>query len=204
MYLLRRSRKKAFHNSLCCCLEPNLEQDSLSIFMKSKKTSSKSESLPSISQSSVDFEPIENMFLKALDVRVLPSQKYSRFWFALFWLLDCNAAWTGLITKCSEFDLNGTAPYINFPWIFIYLHEIWLFELPLLCYISSSQVCTSIWDQNKMDQLWLYVGLDGYQKEKEIETAILKTACQVPIYRLQGNIVSREYWKHLSKLFLKS
>ena len=48
--------KSTNQSSLCWCLEPNLVHDSLCIFMKSMKISSKSSSLPSISQLGVDFE----------------------------------------------------------------------------------------------------------------------------------------------------
>ena len=50
--------ENALQNTLCWCLEPNLEQDSLCIYMKSMKISSKSDSLSSISQSGVDFKHI--------------------------------------------------------------------------------------------------------------------------------------------------
>ena len=56
-------KKKTIQNSLCWCWETNLEQNSLSIFMKSMKISSKSDSLPSFSQSVVDFEQILDKFL---------------------------------------------------------------------------------------------------------------------------------------------
>ena len=51
------------HNFLRLLLEPNLEQDSLFIFMKSMKVSSTSDSLLSISQWRVDFEPISIKFM---------------------------------------------------------------------------------------------------------------------------------------------
>ena len=47
----------------------------LCIFMKSMKKPSKSDSLPSISQSEVDFKTFYNKFLKALGLRVLQSYK---------------------------------------------------------------------------------------------------------------------------------
>ena len=47
----------------------------LCIFMKSMKKPSKSDSLPSISQSGVDFKTFKNKFLKALGLRVLQSYK---------------------------------------------------------------------------------------------------------------------------------
>ena len=61
-------------NSLCWCLESYLEHDSLCIFMKSMKISSKSDKLKSISQSGLDFIQFFNKFLKAMGLRVLPRQ----------------------------------------------------------------------------------------------------------------------------------
>ena len=40
---------------------------------------------------------------------VLPSQKYSQFSFVFCMLYNLNAAWTGLLTKYSEFDLYHTS-----------------------------------------------------------------------------------------------
>ena len=46
-YMQRMAPKIVF----CWCLEPNLEKDFIYIFIKSMKISSKSDTLPSISQS---------------------------------------------------------------------------------------------------------------------------------------------------------
>ena len=53
-------------NCFCWSWDPNLEQDSFCIFMKSMKISSISDSLPSVSQSEVDIEQIKNKFKEAL------------------------------------------------------------------------------------------------------------------------------------------
>ena len=89
-------------------MKPNLEQDFISIFMKSMKISSKLDILTSISQSWVDFEQIWNKFLDPFGLRVMPNQKYSKKCLAFRLLFDCNAAWTGILTKYSEFDLYET------------------------------------------------------------------------------------------------
>ena len=64
---------------MCGCLETNLWQDPLSIFMKSIKLSSESDSLSSIIQSKMDFEQIFNKLLEALGPQIRPSKKYSHF-----------------------------------------------------------------------------------------------------------------------------
>ena len=40
----------------------------------------------------------------------MPSQKYSKKCLAFSLLLDCNDAWTGFLTKYSEFDLSSPSP----------------------------------------------------------------------------------------------
>ena len=72
-------------------------QDSICIFMKSMKISSKSDTLPSIWQSGVDFQQIENKFLEQLGLRVIPRQKYSQLFVSFFLskYSDYMAAWTG-------------------------------------------------------------------------------------------------------------
>ena len=87
---------------ICWCLEPNLEQDSICIYMKSVKISSKSDTCPSISQSGVAFQQIKKKFLEHLGLTVLPSQKNSQFTLAFSLFYEYNAAWTGFLTKYSE------------------------------------------------------------------------------------------------------
>ena len=73
-------------DNFCKKFEPNsiLYQDFISIFMKSVKVSSKSDSIPYIYQSGVEFKWILNMFLRGLGMMILPSQKKIQFVFLLY------------------------------------------------------------------------------------------------------------------------
>ena len=62
LYFLRNTPQ----NKLCWCLEPDHEQESFCIFIKSIEMSFISDTLPSISQSWVDFEQSKNKFLDPL------------------------------------------------------------------------------------------------------------------------------------------
>ena len=49
-----------------------------------------------------------------MGLRVKPSQKYPKKCLAFSLLFDCNAAWTGFLTKYSEFDLmTKYVPWAN-------------------------------------------------------------------------------------------
>ena len=61
-----------------------VSRNSFCIYMKSTKISSKSDPLPSISKSGVDFEHILNKFLEDLGLRVMSSQKY--YYYNFFFL----------------------------------------------------------------------------------------------------------------------
>ena len=62
------------------------------VFMKSRRISSKSNTLQSLSPSGVDFEQFQNKFLDCSGLRILPSQKYSQLLVALSLFYKYNAA----------------------------------------------------------------------------------------------------------------
>ena len=55
-FVLGIHEENTLQTSLCRCLEPNHEQDSFGIFIKSMRIYSKFDSLPSISQLGVDIK----------------------------------------------------------------------------------------------------------------------------------------------------
>ena len=69
------------------------------------KISSKSETLPSVSQSGVDFQQIKNYILERSGLRVVPSQNNSQFFWVFFY--GYNAAWTGFLLKYLECDVRA-------------------------------------------------------------------------------------------------
>ena len=81
------------------CLETNLEQDSLHIFMNIMKIKLKSDRLPSISKSGGDFKFIT----KSCKPRVSGSRQDI---FAFSVLNDRKNAWSEFLTKYSQLDIR--------------------------------------------------------------------------------------------------
>ena len=76
LFIKTYRKKKPLLSLFLWCLEPNLEQNSFFIFMKSMKILSTSDILPFINQPGVGFEQNFNKFLEGLGLWVLLSQKY--------------------------------------------------------------------------------------------------------------------------------